>query len=75
MSRYDHPHSIAAAGVIGKEILDRLPETDVILVPVGGGGLLAGVAVTAKHIKPEVLIYVCINKGPRFMGSTGTNIK
>ncbi|KAI8424962.1 hypothetical protein MSG28_006867 [Choristoneura fumiferana] len=54
---YDHPHAIAAAGAIGKEILDQLPETDVILVPVGGGGLLAGIAVAAKHIKPEVLIY------------------
>ncbi|XP_073949974.1 L-threonine ammonia-lyase-like [Choristoneura fumiferana] len=57
LNGYDHPHAIAAAGAIGKEILDQLPETDVILVPVGGGGLLAGIAVAAKHIKPEVLIY------------------
>ncbi|CAK1583729.1 unnamed protein product [Parnassius mnemosyne] len=54
---YDHPHVIAASGTIGMEILKQLPKTDAILVPVGGGSLLAGIAVAVKHIKPDVLVY------------------
>ncbi|CAH1637802.1 unnamed protein product [Spodoptera littoralis] len=54
---YDHPNVIAAAGSIGVEILDQLPDTEAILVPIGGGGLIAGIAAYVKHIKPNVLIY------------------
>lgn len=39
--------------------MEQLPQTDVIIVPIGGGGLIAGIAEAAKHIKPDVLIYVC----------------
>ena len=56
--RYDHPNAIAAAGCIGIEILKELPDTDAIIIPVGGGGLLAGIAAYAKHMKPNLLIYV-----------------
>lgn len=49
---------IAAAGSIGIEILDQLPDTEAILVPIGGGGLIAGIAAFVKHVKPNVLIYV-----------------
>ncbi|XP_045502568.1 L-threonine ammonia-lyase-like [Colias croceus] len=54
---YDHPNVIAASGSIGIEILRQLPQTDAIIAPVGGGGLLAGVAAAVKHIKPEILVY------------------
>ncbi|XP_026314681.1 uncharacterized protein LOC113226313 [Hyposmocoma kahamanoa] len=54
---YDHPEAIAGSGSIGVEILDQLPETDVIMVPVGGGGLLSGITEYVKHVKPETLIY------------------
>ncbi|XP_038206896.1 L-threonine ammonia-lyase-like [Zerene cesonia] len=54
---YDHPHVIAASGSIGVEILRQLPQADVIMAPVGGGGLLAGVAAAVKHMKPEILVY------------------
>ncbi|KAJ0173577.1 hypothetical protein K1T71_010726 [Dendrolimus kikuchii] len=54
---YDHPHIIAANGSIGLEILNQLPQTDVIIVPIGGGGLIAGIAAAIKKIKPKVLIY------------------
>ncbi|KAF9415479.1 hypothetical protein HW555_006901 [Spodoptera exigua] len=54
---YDHPNVIAAAGSIGVEILDQLPETEAILVPVGGGGLIAGIAAFVKHANPNILIY------------------
>ncbi|XP_035449930.1 L-threonine dehydratase catabolic TdcB-like [Spodoptera frugiperda] len=57
ISGYDHPNVIAAAGSIGIEILDQLPDTEAILVPIGGGGLIAGIAAFVKHVKPNVLIY------------------
>lgn len=56
--RYDHPNVIAASGSIGLEILDQLPSIDAIILPIGGGGLIAGVATAIKQVKPGVLIYV-----------------
>ena len=46
----------AGQGTLAFEILRSLPETDIILVPVGGGGLIAGLATLAKIIKPEIQI-------------------
>ncbi|XP_072929494.1 L-threonine ammonia-lyase-like [Epargyreus clarus] len=54
---YDHPHIMAGQGTVGLEILEQVPDVDAVLVPVGGGGLLAGVATAIKHLKPNVLIY------------------
>ncbi|GBP24280.1 hypothetical protein EVAR_9378_1 [Eumeta japonica] len=54
---YDHPHVIEGAGTVGLEILEQLPTVDAILVPVGGGGLIAGIAVAVKHLNPDVEIY------------------
>ncbi len=48
---------IAGQGTIGLEILDELPEVEVIAVPVGGGGLVSGIAVAVKEQKPDVEIY------------------
>ncbi len=48
---------IAGQGTIGLEILDELPDVDVVAVPVGGGGISAGIAVTMKEQKPEVEVY------------------
>jgi threonine dehydratase len=53
---YDDDDVIAGQGTIGLEILDDLPETDLIIVPVGGGGLIAGIATAAKGIKPGIRI-------------------
>jgi len=53
---YDHPAVIAGAGTIGLEMMDQVPDLDVIVVPVGGGGLIAGVAIAAKAIRPQVQI-------------------
>ncbi|SHI01543.1 threonine ammonia-lyase [Clostridium grantii] len=47
---------IAGQGTIAFEILDKLPEVDVILVPIGGGGLISGIATAAKMLKPEIII-------------------
>ena len=44
-------------GTIGLEILDQLPDADAVIVPVGGGGLIAGVAMAVKSLRPEVKVY------------------
>jgi threonine dehydratase len=46
---FDHEAVIAGQGTLGLEILDQLPETDTIIVPIGGGGLISGVASAAKQ--------------------------
>ena len=46
---FDHEDVIAGQGTLGLEILDQLPETDTIIVPIGGGGLISGVASAAKQ--------------------------
>ncbi len=53
---YDDEDVIAGQGTIGLEILEDLPETDLIVVPVGGGGLIAGIATAATSIRPAVRI-------------------
>lgn len=52
VSAYDEVDVIAGQGTIGLEILTDLPDTDLILVPIGGGGMVAGVATTAKGMNP-----------------------
>ena len=54
---FDDPDVIAGQGTIGLEILDQLKDVDVIVVPVGGGGLISGVAFAAKSLKPDIKIY------------------
>jgi threonine dehydratase len=53
-----HPYNdaaiIAGQGTIGLEMLQAVPELDVIMVPVGGGGLMAGIATAAKGVKPAI---------------------
>jgi threonine dehydratase len=56
VSAYDDPVVVAAQGTVGLEVMEDLPEADVLLVPVGGGGLIAGVAIAAKAINPEVRV-------------------
>lgn len=53
---FDDVHVMAGQGTIGLEILDDLSETDVVVVPVGGGGLIAGVATALKSLKPSVRV-------------------
>lgn len=53
---FDDPDIIAGQGTIGLEIFDDLPEVDTIVVPVGGGGLISGIARAAKSINPNVKI-------------------
>jgi threonine dehydratase len=54
LSPYNHPDVIAGAATVAIEILEDVPDVDAILVPLGGGGLLAGIAIAAKAIAPAV---------------------
>jgi threonine dehydratase len=53
---FDHEWIIEAQATCGIEILDERPDVDVIVVPIGGGGLLAGVAAAAKQRRPDVAV-------------------
>jgi len=53
---FDDPYIIAGQGTIGLEILEDLPEVEAIFIPVGGGGLLTGIAAAIKQKKPSVRI-------------------
>jgi threonine dehydratase len=53
---YDDPEVIAGQGTLGLEILEDLPEVNTVVVPVGGGGLAAGVTLALKASRPEVLV-------------------
>jgi threonine dehydratase len=56
LSAYDDPIVIAGQATAGLEILDALPDTGIILVPVGGGGLIAGIAIVARAANPKIRI-------------------
>jgi threonine dehydratase len=51
---YDDPYVIAGQGTIALEMLEEVPALDVMVIPVGGGGLVAGIATAAKAIKPGI---------------------
>ncbi|MGH2732320.1 MAG: threonine ammonia-lyase [Actinomycetota bacterium] len=53
---FDHPDVIAGQGVVGLEIMEELPEVGTILVGVGGGGLISGIAAAVKPLRPEVKV-------------------
>lgn len=53
---YDDPYIYSGQGTIAIEILEQNPNIDTIVVPIGGGGLITGIAVAAKQIKPDIKI-------------------
>lgn len=54
---FDDEYVIAGQGTIGLELLNQLPDVEVVIVPVGGGGLISGVAYALKSLKPDVKVY------------------
>jgi threonine dehydratase len=53
---YDDPHVIAGQGTVALEILEDVPDADVVLVPVGGGGLVSGIATAVKELRPHARV-------------------
>ncbi|CAD1468883.1 unnamed protein product [Heterotrigona itama] len=53
---YDHPDIMAGQGTLGLEIVEQVPDIDAVVVPIGGGGLIAGVALAVKTLHPNVMI-------------------
>jgi len=54
ISAYSHPDLLAATGTIALEVVEDLPSVDLLVVPVGGGGLLAGIAAAINAVRPDV---------------------
>ena len=72
---FDDEKVIAGQGTVGLEILEQLPETEVIVSPVGGGGLIAGIAAAVKERNPSVQIYGVEAKACPSMGKSLTEKK
>ncbi|CNE94761.1 threo-3-hydroxy-L-aspartate ammonia-lyase [Yersinia nurmii] len=53
---YDHPHVMAGQGTAAKELFEEVGDLDVLIVPLGGGGLLSGCATAAKALNPKCLV-------------------
>lgn len=53
---FDHPHILAGQGTMGLEVLDQVPDLDAIVIPIGGGGLIAGCALAMKKMKPDIMV-------------------
>ncbi|HEY7330546.1 MAG TPA: pyridoxal-phosphate dependent enzyme [Gemmataceae bacterium] len=54
---YNHPDVIAGQGTAALELLDQVPQLDAVVMPVGGGGLMAGVTIAAKALAPDIRIF------------------
>ncbi|MDY0885252.1 hydroxyectoine utilization dehydratase EutB [Dongia soli] len=67
---FDHPDIIAGQGTIGLELLEDRPDLDAIVVPLSGGGLISGIAIAAKAMKPEIkIIGVSMERGAAMQAS------
>ncbi len=53
---FDHPDIVAGQGTLGLEVVEQVPDAATVVVPCGGGGLLAGVAVAVKALRPDVRV-------------------
>jgi threonine dehydratase len=54
---FDHPHILAGQGTAAKELIEDAGPLDILLVPCGGGGLLSGCAIAAKHLAPRCRVF------------------
>jgi threonine dehydratase len=67
---FDDPMIIAGQGTIALEILSKLPDTDVLMIPLSGGGLLAGISVVAKSINPNIhVVGLSLERSPAMLES------
>jgi threonine dehydratase len=69
---FDDPAIIAGQGTVAIEMLDAAPDLDVLVVPVGGGGLISGIAIAAKHRRPGIEIVGVQSEGyPGMLAALG----
>jgi threonine dehydratase/serine racemase len=54
---YDHPHVIAGQGTAALELLEQVSDLDALIAPVGGGGLMSGLAVAARGVNPAIRVF------------------
>ncbi|MGH2593332.1 MAG: threonine ammonia-lyase, partial [Anaerolineae bacterium] len=54
---FDDPLIIAGQGTVGAEIVEQVPDVTKVVVPIGGGGLIAGIALAVKHLLPNARVY------------------
>jgi threonine dehydratase len=67
---FDHPWIIAGQGTIGLELLEALPDLETVLVPLSGGGLLAGVTLALKAVKPDIhVVGISVEACPAMINS------
>ena len=57
LNPFDHPDTIAGQGTVGLELVEDLPDVDVVVVPIAGGGLGCGVAIAVKSLRPNARVY------------------
>ena len=60
---FNDPHVIAGQGTIMLELFAQIPELDILLAPIGGGGLLSGLCLAAHHVNPALQVYGCEPRG------------
>lgn len=67
---FDDPKVIAGQGTIGLEILEDMPDVEAVVVPIGGGGLISGVAFAIKTLRPDVKVYGVQSSGAPSMATS-----
>lgn len=67
---FDDPKVIAGQGTIGLEILDQMPDVQAVVVPIGGGGLISGVAFAIKTLRPDVKVFGVQSSGAPSMAES-----
>ncbi|MDE5662230.1 MAG: pyridoxal-phosphate dependent enzyme, partial [Muribaculaceae bacterium] len=67
---FDDPKVIAGQGTIGLEILEQMPDVEAVIVPIGGGGLISGVAFAIKTLRPDIKVYGVQSSGAPSMAAS-----
>lgn len=67
---FDDPKVIAGQGTIGLEVLEQMPDVEAMVVPIGGGGLISGVAFAIKTLRPEIKVYGVQSSGAPSMAAS-----